>query len=175
MSEQDENETQGVVFGVLAGVIFGVIALVAGLGVWKANQAQSTASAVTASAPAIAVSEVAEVEVDIVEIEAVGDALAKVYFAVGASSLSEADQAVVAQVVEALANKADGIVLLSGFHDASGDAEVNARIAKARAVAVRDALAAGGVAAEQIKLRRPESTLGSGDAAEGRRVEIRVQ
>lgn len=158
MSSQDENETQGVVFGVLAGVIFGVIALVAGLGVWKASQ----------SAPAAMVA----AESDIAP---VGEALAKVYFAVGSAALGDGDLMVVARTVDALAAKSDGIVLLSGFHDASGDPQQNAELARQRAQAVRDALVAGGVAAEKVRMRRPESTLGSGSAEEGRRVEIRVQ
>ncbi|HOI52644.1 OmpA family protein [Azonexus caeni] len=158
MSSQDENETQGVVFGVLAGVIFGVIALVAGLGVWKASQ----------SAPAAMVA----AESDIAP---VGEALAKVYFAVGSAALGDGDLMVVARTVDALAAKSDGIVLLSGFHDASGDPQQNAELARQRAQAVRDALLAGGVAAEKVRMRRPESTLGSGSAEEGRRVEIRVQ
>lgn len=159
---QDENETQGVVFGVLAGVIFGVIALVVGLGVWKAGQN---------AAPATAVVAVAE-ESDIAPI---GEALAKVYFAVSSAALVEGDQAVVGQTVAALAAKADAIVLLSGFHDQSGDPAMNAELAKQRALAVRDALVAGGVAVDRVKMRKPESTLGSGSAEEGRRVEIRVQ
>ncbi len=158
MSSQDENETQGVVFGVLAGVIFGVIALVAGLGVWKASQ----------SAPAAMVA----AESDIAP---VGEALAKVYFAVGSAVLGDGDLMVVARTVDALAAKSDGIVLLSGFHDASGDPQQNAELARQRAQAVRDALVAGGVAADKVRMRRPESTLGSGSAEEGRRVEIRVQ
>ena len=50
-----------------------------------------------------------------------------------------------------------------------------AELAKHRAQSVRDALVAGGVAAERIKFRKPESTLGAGSPEEGRRVEIRVQ
>ena len=46
MSDNDDNETQGVVFGVLAGVIFGIIALVAGLGMWKASQPAAPAAQV---------------------------------------------------------------------------------------------------------------------------------
>ena len=42
-------------------------------------------------------------------------------------------------------------------------------------MAVRDALVAGGVAAERVKFRKPESTVGEGSPEEGRRVEIRVQ
>ena len=160
MSDNDDNETQGVVFGVLAGVIFGIIALVAGLGMWKASQ------------PAAPAAQVAAAEA---EIAPVGEALAKVYFAVGKAELDEADKGVVARTVEALAAKDGGIVLLSGFHDPSGDPARNAELAKQRAMAVRDALVAGGVAAERVKFRKPESTVGEGSPEEGRRVEIRVQ
>ncbi|HNI51576.1 MAG TPA: OmpA family protein, partial [Accumulibacter sp.] len=67
-------------------------------------------------------------------------------------------------------------VLLSGFHDPSGDAAANARLAKARAVSGRTALLASGVEASRVKfLRKPESTIGSGSPEDGRRVEIRVQ
>lgn len=160
MSDQDDTETQGVVFGVLAGVIFGVIALVAGLGVWKANQAAAPVAAVVAGDSDIA---------------PVGEALAKVFFEVGSATLAAEAQAVVAKTVAALAAKPDGIVLLSGFHDLSGDPAKNAELAKQRASAVRDALVAGGVDASLVKLRKPESTVGSGSPEEGRRVEIRVQ
>lgn len=158
MSDQDDNETQGVVFGVLAAVVLGVIALVSGVAIWKTAQT---------SQPAAIVAEA--------EVEPVGEALAKVYFAVGEAKLNAADQAVVGQTIAALAAKPQAIVLLSGFHDPSGDPARNAELAKARAQAVRDALVGGGVAVERIKFRKPESTLGSGSPEEGRRVEIRVQ
>ena len=51
MSDNDDNETQGVVFGVLAGVIFGIIALVAGLGMWTASQPAAPAAQVAAAEP----------------------------------------------------------------------------------------------------------------------------
>lgn len=158
MSDQDDNETQGVVFGVLAAVVLGVIALVSGVAIWKTAQT---------SQPAAIVAEA--------EVVPVGEALAKVYFAVGEATLNAADQAVVGQTLATLAAKPQAIVLLSGFHDPSGDPARNAELAKARAQAVRDALVGGGVAVERIKFRKPESTLGSGSPEEGRRVEIRVQ
>lgn len=161
MSDQDDNETQGVVFGVLAGVILGVIALVSGVAVWKTSQTAAPVAVVASAGD--------------VEIAPVGEALAKVYFAVNKAVLAEADKSVVAKTVEALTAKADGIVLLSGFHDASGDPVQNAELAKQRAMSVRDALVADGVAIDRIKFRKPESTVGAGSAAEGRRVEIRVQ
>ena len=163
MSDMDDNETQGVVFGVLAGVILGVIALVAGLGIWKVSQPTSVP---------VPTAVVEAVEVDIAP---QGEALAKVYFEIGEAAFKEADRVVIVQVVEALAAKPEGIVLLSGFHDASGDPAHNAKLAKQRAKAVSEVLLAGGVPLERVKFRKPESTVGTGSPEEGRRVEIRVQ
>ena len=95
--------------------------------------------------------------------------------AVGQAGLNDADKEVISPTLAALALNQNAIVLLSGFHDPSGDPTRNAELAKGRAMAVRDALVAAGVAGERIKFRKPESTVGTGSAEEGRRVEIRVQ
>ena len=65
-------------------------------------------------------------------------------------------------------------LMLSGFHDASGDPAKNAELAKNRAKAVRAALQAKGVAVERVGLRKPEQTGADGPADEARRVEIRL-
>jgi outer membrane protein OmpA-like peptidoglycan-associated protein len=158
MAANDEDESTAVIVGVLAGIVLAVVAVVYGASAGKNVQPPE---ALVAEQPA--------------EIEPVGEALAKVYFAVGAATLSDADKSIVAKTLEALAAKPNAIVLLSGFHDASGNAATNAELAKQRAISVRDALVAGGVAADRIKFRKPESTLGAGSPEEGRRVEIRVQ
>lgn len=163
MAANDDDEMQGILIGTIAGI------LIAAGGVMVAAKSTQQAPAKPAQAA------VATVAVETVDIAAVGEALGKVYFGSGLATLNEADKAVVAKTVEALAGKAEAIVLLSGFHDASGDPAMNAELAKQRALAVREALLAGGIAAERVKLRKPESTLGGGTAEEGRRVEIRVQ
>ena len=62
---------------------------------------------------------------------------------------------------------------LSGFVDSSGDPAKNAELAKQRAITVRDALAAAGVAADRIDLSKPpQIEAGSADAARARRVDI---
>jgi len=155
MATSDEGEDIGVVVGAL----FGFFVLVFGVAMWKTSPPPVN--------PDAAVSEA--------EIAPVGNALAKVYFALGQASLNDADKEVVAKTLAALALNPKAIVLLSGFHDPSGDAAQNAELAKSRAAAVRDALVAGGVAADRVKFRKPESTVGSGSPEEGRRVEIRVQ
>ena len=155
MATNDEGEDIGVVVGAL----FGFFVLVFGISLWKSSPAPVAPSMPTTGA----------------EIAPVGEALAKVYFALGQAALNDADKAVVSQTMAALALNPNAIVLLSGFHDTSGDPARNAELAKGRAIAVRDALVAGGVAADRVKFRKPESTVGPGSAEEGRRVEIRVQ
>lgn len=157
MAANDDDESTAVIVGVLAGIMLAVVAVVYGA---------SAGKGVKPAAPVVA---------EQAEIAPVGEALAKVYFALGASALDDADKGVVAKTVEALAAKPGSIVLLSGFHDPSGDPAQNAELAKQRAMAVRDALVAGGVAGERVKFRKPESTVGAGTPEEGRRVEIRVQ
>lgn len=156
MAANDDDESTAVIVGVLAGIVLAVVAVVYGASAGKGYK------------PAAPVAEQAE-------IAPVGEALAKVYFAVGATALDDADKGVVAKTLEALGANPKAIVLLSGFHDPSGDPARNAELAKQRAMSVRDALVAGGVAAERVKMRKPESTVGAGTPEEGRRVEIRVQ
>ena len=157
MAANDEDESTAVIVGVLAGIVLAVVAVTYGASAGKNVQPKPKPVAEQA------------------EIAPVGEALAKVYFAVGAAALDEADKGVVGKTLEALAANPSAIVLLSGFHDASGDPAHNAELAKQRAMSVRDALVAGGVATERVKFRKPESTVGAGSPEEGRRVEIRVQ
>ena len=66
-------------------------------------------------------------------------------------------------------------LMVSGYHDASGDAAANAELAKRRAQAVRDVLIAAGVDADRIELARPVATLGGTDPNEARRVEVTLR
>jgi outer membrane protein OmpA-like peptidoglycan-associated protein len=162
MFDQEDGELN-VVIGVLFGVIALVIALVIGLGTYKLR-------ATDAPIPVIS-----GIDGDFADVAEVGEALVKIYFDLGASDLPEDAHADVATVVVALEAAPGKNVLLSGFHDQSGSAEVNAQVARDRALSVRDALVSAGIPVERVLLRRPAVTLGGGDAAEARRVEIRVQ
>ena len=62
-------------------------------------------------------------------------------------------------------------VQLSGFVDATGAADVNKALAKDRALGVRDALKAAGVAEDRILMQKPEDVT-AGDGEQSRRVEI---
>jgi outer membrane protein OmpA-like peptidoglycan-associated protein len=159
---QQDDDNQNLVLGILFGIIALVIGLVIGLGVYVTgqNRAPAPVAAVVAEEP---------------EIAEVGEALVKFYFESGKAELPAGAEDELAKVVAKLAEDPSRLVLLSGYHDETGGAAVNAEVAKARAVAVKDALIAAGLAADKVKMRKPAVTLGGTDPAEARRVEVRVQ
>jgi outer membrane protein OmpA-like peptidoglycan-associated protein len=111
---------------------------------------------------------------EVLDIPLAGDLTGTVFFLVGQAELGADSQAELASVKQAVEAAAARKIVLSGFHDASGDPAKNAELAKQRAKAVRDALTAAGVDAGRILLRKPESTTGDGPAEQARRVEIRL-
>ncbi len=98
----------------------------------------------------------------------------KIYFDTGKSNLP-ADGAKLLEPAVAKAKAGTAKVVISGFHDATGNLEQNQELAKQRAFAVRDTFKAAGVADDRFELKKPEMTQGSGDDKEARRVEVRVQ
>jgi len=157
MGSQDDDN-MGVVLGVVFGVIALVIALVIGVGRYSANLAAAKPAAVAVVADGASV----KVEGGVV----------KFYFASGKSDLAAGGNEALADVVKAVA--AGKKVVISGFHDATGDAAMNAELAKQRALMVRDALSALGVAQDKVELKKPEQTLATGTDGEARRVEVSV-
>lgn len=92
------------------------------------------------------------------------------YFASGKADVASGASNALADVVQGVA--AGKKALVSGFHDATGSAELNAELSKQRALAVRDALLALGVAEASIELKKPEETQLGGPAEQARRVEV---
>ncbi|HRD89055.1 MAG: OmpA family protein [Candidatus Accumulibacter sp.] len=153
-AHDDEDEVAGVVAGVVGGIALCVAAVY-----FSAAPSPGLPQATAA----------------VSDIAPIGEPVAKVYFSVDQAVFVDENNLVVLRTKQVLATQPAGIILLSGFHDASGDPKHNAQLAMARAVAVRDVLVAGGVPVVRVKFRRPESTVGSGGPEEARRVEIRVQ
>ena len=159
---QEDDDNQNLVLGILFGIIALVVGLVIGLSVYVTgqNRAPAPVAAVVAEEP---------------EIAEVGEPLVKFYFESGKAELPAGAAEELAKVIAKLNEDPSKLVLLSGYHDETGGAAVNAEVAKDRAVAVKDALVAAGLAAEKVKMRKPAVTLGGADPAEARRVEVRVQ
>ncbi len=97
----------------------------------------------------------------------------KAYFDTGSAAIGPFANATIASAAAAM--KRDGVkVAITGYTDRTGDAAKNEELAKSRALAVRDALKAAGIAEGDLELRPPvfvEAGAGSADA-EARRVEI---
>jgi len=171
MSSQDSDQDIRVAAVVLFLAVSLAVGLTLGLGIQSLRSGdvpalQSPAAAPTANiapaAPAINNDASVVVETGVV----------KFYFASGKADLpAGALQALGDSVAAAQAGKR---LVISGFHDATGDAAFNAELAKQRATAVRDTLMGAGVANASIELKQPEQTTGSGNAAEARRVEVMI-
>lgn len=100
----------------------------------------------------------------------VEDGIVKFYFATGRADLAEGAQEALKDVLAGVKEGKKAIV--SGFHDETGGKDVNEELSKKRALSVKNALMGWGVAEEQIELRKPADTEGSGNNAEARRVEV---
>ena len=153
-TDESQNYALMVLAGVVALVIGGVVALATHQGLGGSAKARG-AGAVTA------------LVVDAPD--------GRVYFALGSNALPVEASDELARVADAARAQAGQLVLISGFHDASGDPAANAELAKQRALAVRHALEANGVAPDRLMLDKPSATAGGADAREARRVEMRLR
>ncbi|UUZ69036.1 OmpA family protein [Polaromonas sp. P2-4] len=184
MFSQDDSH-QGAALVVIFGVVALVVATVVGSSVYRQRSASvktAPAASSAALAPAVATpagsqsssgtpQSAAQTASDAASVK-VENGVVKFYFASGKADLAAGAGEALADVVKGA--KAGRKLVISGFHDATGDAAKNAALARQRAEAVRDALKTAGVSPEQIELKKPEQMAGGSDA-EARRVEISLQ
>ena len=182
MSAQNDD-SQGLVLGVVFGLIVLVISLVFGLVLGRAG-----AGALPAGAPVVRTGSPAAAPSAATVVGTVGGAesapgdgasvrvegeVVKFYFASGKTELAAGAPDALGEIVKGVA--AGRKAVISGYHDATGDAAVNEELAKQRALAVQGALKALGIGEDKIELRKPEVTTASGSNAEARRVEVTLQ
>lgn len=184
MSSPPDDEQLGLVLGLVFALIALVIALVIGAALQRRDTPALPALAGAAGLPVMAApvpAAPAPAALPAPLAQAVSDAasitveygVVKFYFASGKADLAPGAGAALVDVVRAARTGKN--VVIAGFHDPRGHAAVNAELARQRALAVREALKAAGVADKQITLQKPEQMAGSGSDAEARRVEIRLQ
>ncbi len=99
------------------------------------------------------------------------------FFGVGSHELAPDQGKGLETLLTALGGNPKSVVLVSGYHSAAGEKAVNEDLAKKRAMAVRDALLASGVAATRVKLDKPQQTEANvaGEDPAARRVEVKLQ
>lgn len=178
MSSQDNDQDIRVVAAVLISAILLAVGLAIGIGIHKvrgAAKAEAPAAAVeTAAAPAPAEAPAAATAPSADDASVVVEAgVVKFYFASGKADLASGALEALGDAVAAA--KAGKKLVISGFHDTTGDPAMNAELAKQRAFAVRDALKGAGVDEASLELKKPEETAaGAGSNAEARRVEVMI-
>jgi len=199
MVSQDDEGQQGLVLALVLGLIVFIVTLVIGISLHRLHRAQPsgspTVSAAAVAAPppvpaastpapaaapapvlpevsqAIQASQASQAAADAASVK-VEQGVVRFYFPSGSADLAAGAVDAMTDLVKAA--KGGRTLVISGFHDATGDAAKNAALARQRAVAVRDALKAAGVPERQIELKKPEQLAGGNDA-EARRVEISLQ
>jgi outer membrane protein OmpA-like peptidoglycan-associated protein len=184
MATQD-NEPEQRVVGVLLVTLIGlIIAGVVGLGVFKVlgNKDKGTPAAATAGAAAAGAAAGAAGAAGTAAAPAavsandpsvvVDNGVVKFYFAIGKADLAPGALGALAEAIEAA--KGGARLQIAGYHDATGDANFNAELAKQRAFAVRDALIGAAVVESSLELSKPAVSTGSGADAEARRVEVTI-
>ena len=164
MNDQNDD-AQGyalmAVAGVVALVVTGVIALAVSTTIGKATAAADALAPATMPA--------GEAGGGFAEVEG------RVYFELGSDALPASASAMLVEVADAARVQGDKVVLVSGYHDASGDPVRNAELAKNRALAVRHALEANGVPPERLVMDKPVVLTGGPDDREARRVEVHLR
>lgn len=189
MSSQDEQQEYRVAAVVLIAAVLMAVGLAIGVAIQKVrgsgakaapaavaaatagDASAGAASGAAAGAPAAAAPEAAAPAAGSDDASVVVEnGVVKFYFASGRSDLAPGAVEALADAIAA--GKAGQKLVISGFHDSTGDPAKNAELAKQRALAVRDALKTAGVADSGIELKKPETATGSGNNAEARRVEV---
>ena len=167
MSSQDDEPEYRVVALVLISVIVLAVGLALGIGIHTSRGSAPAAAAVVAAPAAAAVAASSDDASVVVE-----NGVVKFYFASGKADLAAGALDALGEAIAAA--KAGKKLVISGFHDATGDPAFNAELAKQRAMAVRAALVGAGVAEAGVELKKPEQTMGTGNNAEARRVEVAI-
>ena len=167
-NSSDDDSQQRFALGFLFALIALVVSTVVGTVVYKrgishAPKAEAAVSAPSATnVPVVVVEETARVIVE--------NGVVKFYFVSGKAEVAAGANEALSNVVKGVAEGKRAVI--SGFHDATGSAEINAELAKQRAQAVQAALVALGVTEDKVELKKPEQSQADGSNAEARRVEV---
>ena len=172
-SSSDDDGQQRFALGFIFALITLIVSSVIGAVVYQSGIARAPAPVIETTTITLVETAPAEMLVVIEDSASVrvDNGMVTFYFASGKAELSPGANEALTEVVEGVAQGKKAIV--SGFHDATGSAEVNAELSKQRAFAVRDALVALGVSESSIELKKPEQMqVSAGSDAEARRVEV---
>lgn len=167
--ENDSESSIGVAIALAVAIfaaLFAIgIAIGTSLGLFAGKPAKAVPGTAASVAPAAAVTAPA----------AATATEARLYFELAKSDLPPDALTTLAPVVSALRQKPNARLLISGYHDASGNPVANAELARKRAFAVRELLMTAGVPGDRIDMLKPLVTTGGADPHEARRVDVTLR
>jgi len=164
-NDGEQKAALGIVWAIVGVVVIAVLFLAGYFGITAGKGAKQPAAAT----PAVQEAVVSQTVVA----QSIAPPAVKIFFEVGKSDVPASAAADVATVVVFLKAHPAATVAVSGYHDASGNADVNDEVSKERAKSVRALLVVSGVAETQVTLDKPQVSLGGTDA-DARRVEVTV-
>lgn len=169
MSSPHNDQDMRVVSALLVVTVLLSVGLALGMGIQTVRRGVAPTGAMGVP-PVVAAATVPLARTDDASV-VVDNGVVKFYFASGNAELaSGALEALGDAIAAAQAGKR---LVLSGFHDVTGDPALNAELARQRAFSVRDVLLNAGVAEASLELKKPEKMPdSSGSHAEARRVEV---
>ncbi len=109
------------------------------------------------------------------EPEAVKPDDVRVYFGIGFHALPADAPDTLAPIADWAKAHPDSKVVISGFHDPTGNQIMNIELSKNRAKSVYRHLLSVGVPEAQIELRKPQNVEGNGNYREARRAEVAIE
>ncbi|SFI16246.1 Outer membrane protein OmpA [Collimonas sp. OK307] len=174
-NDSEQKAALGIVWAIVGAVVVAVLLLASYIGITAGKGGNTAAGTVSASAAgagqvaAAAAPAAASADTSTAAVPAV----VKIFFETGKSEAPASAATDVAAIVAYLKSNQAATVAVSGYHDASGNADVNAEVSKDRAKAVRAVLVAAGVEETRVTLDKPQVSLGGNDA-DARRVEVTV-
>lgn len=175
-NDSEQKAALGIVWAIVGAVVVAVLILAGYFGITSGKGGSQPATTVSApqNTDAPAVANVAASAAASTEAAAAGvPAAVKIFFETGKSEVPASAATDVAPIAMYLKANSTATVAVSGYHDASGNADVNAEVSKERAKAVRAVLVAAGVEESRVVLDKPQVSLGGNDA-DARRVEVTV-
>ncbi|WP_395823788.1 OmpA family protein [Collimonas sp.] len=164
-NESEQRTALGIVWDIVGAVVIALLFLASYFGITSGKDAKQPA--VVASAPVTQEADAAPAA------EPVMPPVLKIFFETGKSEVPASAAADVGPLVAFLKANPAATVAVSGYHDASGNTDVNAQVSKERAKSVRALLIAAGVEEARVTLDKPQVSLGGNDA-DARRVEVKV-
>ena len=180
MASEEQDSLDSLILTVIFGLIVLVLGVVISVSIYQSRRLGSVSQVArpvigvpwATHAPSTDSDSTAQTDSDAATIQ-VDNGIVKFYFASGNADLGSGAGDALAGVIKGISSGRR--IVISGFHDPTGDPAKNIALANLRALTVREAILVAGVSEQKIELGKPQQMALSGTNAEARRVEVSLK